>query len=218
MASLLLERNPELLADEKLEAPYREAPCNIEAEQALLGALLVNNEALSHIGDRLRPEHFYEPLHARIFEAIHKCHDKGLIANPVTLKHYFDQDQALLDIGGGAYLSKLAASATTVINIADYSRMVYDLALKRQLIGIGEDVVNVAYEHKVDKPALNQIEEAEQKLFTLSVEGTGDRGFKVLKHSLVAAIKHAEFAYKHNGVLGLTTGLIEMDKLLGGLQ
>ncbi len=216
MASLLLTANPE--SSDKVETPYREAPCNIEAEQALLGALLVNNEALAYVGDRLSPEHFYEPLHARIFEAIHKCHDKGLIANPVTLKHYFDQDQALADIGGGAYLAKMAASAITVINIADYSRMVYDLALKRQLIGIGEEVVNAAYEHKVDKPAMIQIEDAEQKLFNLSVEGVSDRGFRPLKASVIEAIKHAEHAYKHNGVVGLTTGLIEMDKLLGGLQ
>jgi replicative DNA helicase len=197
---------------------YREAPCNIEAEQSLLGALLVNNDALQHIGDQLRAEHFYEPLHARIFEAIHKFHDKGLIANPVTLKHFFDQDEALADIGGGAYLAKLAASAITVINIADYARMVYDLALKRQLITIGEDVVNTAFAHRIDIPATAQIESAEQKLFTLSIEGTGDKGFRALKHSVIGAIKHAEHAFKHQGVIGLTTGLIEMDKLLGGLQ
>ncbi len=218
MASILTA-NPELTDDESATpAPYREAPCNVEAEQSLLGALLVNNEALQHIGDQLRAEHFLEPLHQRIFEAIHKFHDKGLIANPITLKHYFDQDQALADIGGGAYLAKLASAAITVINIHDYGQLIYDLALKRQLIEIGEDVVNAAYEHKIDIPALNQIENAEQKLFHLSIEGTGDRGFRAIRHSVVDAIKHAEHAYKHNGVVGLTTGLIEMDKLLGGLQ
>src|SRR3954467_12661468 len=102
MASALLSADPELLENGgDKETPYREAPCNIEAEQALLGALLVNNDALQHIGDQLRSEHFYEPLHSRIFEAIHKFHDKGLIANPITLKHFFDQDEALADIGGG---------------------------------------------------------------------------------------------------------------------
>lgn len=219
MSSLLLEANPELHADDSvIDTPYREAPCNIDAEQALLGALLVNNMALQHIGDQLKAEHFYEPLHCRIFEAIQKFHDKGLIANPVTLKHYFDQDQALADIGGGAYLAKLAAAAVTVINISDYSHMIYDLALKRQLIGIGEEVVNTAYEHKVDQPALDQIESAEQKLFHLSLEGSGDKGFKAIRSSLVNAIKQAEFAYKHSGVVGVTTGLLELDKMLGGLQ
>ncbi|MDE3061040.1 MAG: replicative DNA helicase [Pseudomonadota bacterium] len=218
MVSLLLNANPELLAGEKIDAPYREAPCNIEAEQALLGALLVNNEALQHIGDQLRAEHFYEPLHARIFDSIQKFHDKGLIANPVTLKQFFDQDAALADIGGGAYLAKLAGAAVTVINIGDYSQMLYDLALKRQLIGIGEEVVNVAYQHQIDIPAMSQIENAEQKLFHLSIEGTGDRGFRPIKHSVIAAINHAEHAYKHQGVVGVTTGYIDMDKMLGGLH
>ncbi|MDX1975339.1 MAG: replicative DNA helicase [Rickettsiales bacterium] len=216
--AMLLSADPETPLDETGNELYRQPPANIEAEQALLGALLVNNDALQHIGDQLRADHFFEPLHQRIFEAIHKFHNKGLIANPVTLKHFFDQDAALADIGGGAYLAKLAAAAITVININDYSQMIYDLALKRQLITIGENVVNNAYQHQIDIPALNQIETAEQSLFSLSLEGTSDRGFRSIRHSVIGAIKHAEFAYKHNGVVGLTTGLLDMDKLLGGLQ
>ena len=214
MASLL-ELNPELAT---IETPYREAPSNVQAEQALLGALLVNNDALQYIGDQLKAEHFYEPLHSRIFDAIHKFNTKGLVANPVTLKHYFDQDEALTDIGGGAYLAKLAAAAVTVINISDYSQMIYDLALKRQLILIGGEVVNVAYQHQIDIPALTQIEEAEQKLFNLSMEGMGERGFRALKHSIVNAIKQAEHAFQHQGVVGLTTGLNDLNNMLGGLQ
>lgn len=208
-----------IAAPEVPEVPYRQPPCNIEAEQALLGALLVNNEALQHIGDQLRAEHFFEPLHVRIFEAIQKFHDKGLIANPITLKHYFDQDAALADIGGGAYLAKLAAAAITVINIGDYSQTIYDLALKRQLIGIGEEVVNTAYQHLMDQPAIRQIEEAEQKLFLLSTEGAGEGGFRAIRHSVNDAIKHAQFAFQHNGgVVGLTTGFIDLDKQLGGFH
>jgi len=220
MPSILLEQvSPDTLMAAEPAAAYREAPSNIEAEQSLLGALLVNNDALQHLGDNLRAEHFYEPLHSRIFEAIQKFHDKGQIANPVTLRHYFDQDEALADIGGGAYLAKLAASAITVINIGDYSRMIYDLALKRQLIGIGEEVVNTAYQHQIDIAAETQIEAAEQKLFHLSVEGGGgDKGFKALRHSVIGAIKHAEHAYKHQGVIGLTTGFIDLDRILGGLH
>jgi replicative DNA helicase len=205
-------------SNEPIAAEYRLAPCNIEAEQALLGALLVNNEALQHIGDMLTSQHFHEPLHARIFEAIQKFNDKGLIANPVTLKHYFDQDAALADIGGGAYLAKLAGAAITVINISDYSQSIYDLALKRQLITIGEEVVNTAFQNSIDVPANMQIESAEQKLFNLSLEGTGDRGFRAIRHSIIGAIKHAEFAYKHQGLVGITTGLADLDKMLGGLQ
>lgn len=220
MASLLLQSGETLPGDEDSpETPYRQAPSNVQAEQALLGALLVNNDAMQHIGDRLRAEHFYEPLHSRIFEAIQKFNDKGLIANPVTLKNYFDNDAALADIGGGAYLAKLAAAAITVINIADYSDMIYDLALKRQLIGIGEDVVNEAYEHQIDISASAQIEAAEQKLFSLSTQGTGETGFKAIKHSVINAIKHAEHAYKHNDQLvGVTTGFIDLDRILGGLH
>lgn len=223
MASLLLDPknipNPEDTASVDGAKPYREAPCNIEAEQSLLGALLVNNEALSRLGDMLMAEHFYEPLHARIFEAIRKFNDKGLIANPITLKHYFDQDAALADIGGGAYLAKLAGAAITVINISDYSSMIYDLALKRQLITIGEDVVNDAFLHTIDVGATTQIEAAEQKLFNLSLEGSGDKGFRSIKQSIIGSIKQAEYAFKNDGgVVGLTTGLLDMDKLLGGLQ
>lgn len=219
MQSVLLSATPEtILSTESESLSYREAPCNIEAEQALLGALLVNNEAMQHLGDQLAPAHFYEALHGRIFEAIQKFNSKGLIANPVTLKHFFDQDEALADIGGGAYLTKLAGLAVMVINISDYSQMIYDLALKRQLIGIGEEVVNVAYEHQIDIPANAQIEAAEQKLFNLSSEGSGDRGFRAIKHSLIGAIKQAEYAFKHDGVVGVTTGLMDMDKMLGGLQ
>jgi replicative DNA helicase len=215
--TLALETNPEFAAVSPAEN-YRQAPANVEAEQALLGAILVNNDALQHIGDSLRAEHFYEPLHRRIFDAIHKFNGKGQIANPVTLKHYFDQDEALSDIGGGAYLAKLAAAAVTVINIADYSHMIYDLALKRQLIAIGSDTVNNAYEHKIDIPALTQIEEAEQKLFLLSMEGAGERGFKPIRNSIINAIRQAEHAFKHQGVVGLTSGLRDLDNMLGGLQ
>jgi replicative DNA helicase len=219
MPSVLLSASPEtLLSADSESLQFREAPSNIDAEQALLGAILVNNEAMQYLGDQLRPEHFYEPLHGRIFDAIQKFNAKGLIANPVTLKHYFDQDEALADIGGGSYLTKLAGLAITVINISDYSQMIYDLALKRQLIHIGEEVVNVAYENQIDIPATSQIEAAEQKLFNLSTEGAGDRGFRSIKHSLIGAIKQAEYAFKHDGVVGVSTGLMDLDKMLGGLQ
>lgn len=220
MASLLFDDPTTLAQDASQDSvSYREAPCNIEAEQALLGALLVNNEALSRVGDALMAEHFYEPLHGRIFEAIRKFNDKGLVANPITLKHFFDQDQALADIGGGAYLAKLAGAAITVINISDYGRMIYDLALKRQLITIGEDIVNDAYLHQIDIPASTQLEAAEQKLFNLSIEGNGDKGFRSIRQSLIGSIQQAEYAFKNStGVVGLTTGFTDLDKMLGGLH
>ena len=123
---------------------YRSAPHNIEAEQALLGAILVNNEALYRVSDFLEPEHFFEPIHRGIFQISRDLIRAGKIATPVTLKTFVD---ASIDIGGmtvGQYLARLAAEATTIINAEDYGRTVYDLHIRRSLIQVGEDMVNVA--------------------------------------------------------------------------
>ena len=214
--------NDRVLALEPASSPAvtpRNAPYNIEAEQALLGAILLNNEALNHIGDQLAPEHFYEPVHTRIFAAIRKLNDRGHIANPVTLKHFFDQDPSLGDIGGGQYLARLASAAITIINVSDYSSMIYDLALKRELIKIGEEVVNTAYNQQIEMDASSQIEHAEQKLFNLASVGQGETGFNPLSIGLRAAINRAEFAYKNSGkVIGVSTGLADLDRMLGGMQ
>ena len=212
--------NSLVLSQGKNDDPhYRQAPHNLDAEQALIGAILINNEALNHLSDALRPEHFYERIHQKIFDAILKCYNRGLIASPVTLKHYFDQDEALEDIGGGQYLAKLAGAAVTIVNVRDYSQVIYDLALKRSLIGIGEQVVNTAYENDLDKPAELLIEDAEQHLFHLSTQGIGEKSFRALRHSLTAALHRAEAAYKNSGkIVGVSTGLRDLDKLLGGMQ
>src|SRR5208282_5986488 len=125
--------------------PPRFPPTNVEAEQALLGAILRNNLAHSRVADFLEPEHFSYGAHARIYAAISKLIDRGQIADPVTLKNLFDQDSALLEAGGAEYLAQLAARAVTIINAEDYGRRIHDLYLRRQLIGIGEDAVNDAF-------------------------------------------------------------------------
>jgi replicative DNA helicase len=137
---------------------YRTPPANIEAEQALLGAILVNNAAHSRVADFLLPEHFAEAVHGRIYERIGKLIERGQIANPVTLKNVFDQDGALAEIGGAAYLGRLAAAVITIINAEDYGRTIHDLYLRRQLIEIGETVVNDAYRHDAYVDAPKQIE------------------------------------------------------------
>ena len=119
---------------------YRTLPHNLEAEQALLGAILINNEALNQVATFLEPPHFYLPVHGRILEAILKMIERGQIASPVTLKHYFDNDDSLSDVGGAQYLARLAGSAVTIINAEHYGRAIYDLAMRRQLIGIGEEI------------------------------------------------------------------------------
>jgi replicative DNA helicase len=207
------------LAVDKDAPEYRQAPHNLQAEQALLGAILVNNVALNHINDHLRPEHFYEPVHQRIYGTIQRFHDRGQIANPVTLKHFFDQDQSLAEIGGGEYLAKLAGAAVAVINVTDYSDLIYDLALKRELITIGEEVVNNAYDLAEDEAASMQIERAEQQLFNLSSSGEGSSGFQPFRVSSGEAVERAERAIKRRGdVVGVSTGLTDLNRMLGGMQ
>lgn len=198
---------------------YRQIPHNPAAERELLGALLINNDVMTQIGDIIEAEHFYEPVHQRIFEAVQKFNDRGQIANPVTLKQYFDQDAALADIGGAQYLVKLAAEASAIINAADYARTIYDLALKRALISIGEEVVNDAFAHDIDIGAMQQIEQTEQKLFNLSTDGAVSKGFQALSIGVTRAIEIAEVAFKSDsGVIGLTSGLTDLDRKLGGLK
>ena len=129
---------------------YRTAPHNIEAEQALLGAILVNNEAFYRVSDFLEPRHFFEPVHQNIYEITGSLIRVGKIANPVTLKTFLPADVDIAGLTVSQYLARLAAEATTVINAEDYGRTVYDLSIRRDLITIGEDMVNLAYDAPVD--------------------------------------------------------------------
>ena len=212
---------PTVWPEARKEPPsaYRTPPHNYEAEQGLLGALLVNNTAYERVGDFLRPEHFADPAHGRIFAAIGKLIDRGQIANPVTLKALFDQDGALSEVGGAQYLVKLAASVVAIVNAEDYGRTVHDLFLRRQLIGVGEDMVNDAHKHELETSGVQQIELAEAKLFQLAENDSAERGFLTFSEAMTASIEMAEKAYKRDGKLtGVPTGLIEMDRLLGGLH
>ena len=198
---------------------YRSAPHNIEAEQALLGAILVNNEALYRVSDFLEPEHFFEPIHRGIFQISRDLIRAGKIATPVTLKTFVD---ALIDIGGmtvGQYLARLAAEATTIINAEDYGRTVYDLHIRRSLIQVGEDMVNVAYDAPVDFSPKLQIEDAERRLYDLAESGRYDGGFQRFANALTTAIDMAAHAFQRDGKLsGIATGLDDLDRMMGGLQ
>ncbi|MDY0871720.1 replicative DNA helicase [Dongia rigui] len=200
-------------------APTRTPPVNFEAEQALLGAVLANNLVYDRVNEFLRPEHFADPLHGRIYAAIGKLVERGQIANPVTLKNLFDQDGALSEIGGATYLVQLAQSVVTVINAEDYGRTIHDLYLRRQLIDLGEITVNEAYIHDTDVSAVQQIEAAEGKLFALAETGQTEGGPKDFKTIVVSALQMAEAAFKRDSHLtGVTTGLTDIDRKLGGLQ
>src|SRR3954451_11083599 len=198
---------------------YRSAPHNIEAEQSLLGAILVNNDAFYRVSDFLEAKHFFEPIHQTIFETAGSLIRMGKVATPVTLKTFVPADT---DIGGmtvSQYLARLAAEATTIINAQDYGRTIYELALRRDLIRIGEDMVNVAFDAPVDFAPRAQIEDAERRLYELAESGRYDGGFQRFAQAMKIALDMAANAYSRDGKLsGVATGLRDLDAKMGGLQ
>ena len=198
---------------------YRTPPHNFEAEMALLGAILSNNRAFDKVAEFLEAKHFADARHGRIFEAMKRLIDAGQIADPITLKNFFEADGALDDIGGSAYLARLAASVVSILNVEDYGRTVHDRALRRDLISIGEDVVNRAHGYELGLDALDQIEMAEENLYQLATSGDYEGDFTPFNTALREAINIAEAAYKRDGNLaGVATHLVDLDKQLGGLH
>jgi replicative DNA helicase len=214
-----LDSNVLKLAPDAGTPAYRSAPHNIEAEQSLLGAILVNNDAFYRVSDFLEPKHFFEPIHQTIFETAGSLIRMGKVATPVTLKTFVPADT---DIGGmtvGQYLARLAAEATTIINAQDYGRTIYELALRRDLIRIGEDMVNVAFDAPVDFAPRAQIEDAERRLYELAESGRYDGGFQGFAQAMKIALDMAANAYQRDGKLsGTATGLRDLDVKMGGLQ
>jgi len=197
----------------------RSPPWNSEAEQALLGAILANNKAYEKVSEFLLPSHFGDPIHAKIYTACGKLISRGQIANPVTLKNYFENDGELSAIGGTQYLARLAASVVTIANAQNYGQVIEDLYVRRELIGIGEDIVNEAYEAAIDVSAKEQLAGAEKKLFDLASLGAVEGGFESFDAAMYGALKLAEIAYKREGRLaGVSTGLLDLDDMLGGLH
>ncbi|WP_322990394.1 DnaB-like helicase N-terminal domain-containing protein, partial [Hoeflea sp.] len=198
---------------------FREAPSNIEAEQALLGAMLVNNDAFYRVSDFLKPSHFQEPLHRRIYEVGGDIIRMGKTANPVTIKTFLPSDAKVGDMTVAQYLARLATEAVTIINAEDYGRAIYDLAQRRSLISIGEDMVNIAYDAPLDMPPGTQIEDAERRLFELAETGRYDGGFQSFNDAVSMAIDMAGAAYQREGGLsGISTGISSLDARMGGLQ
>jgi replicative DNA helicase len=198
---------------------HRLPPANLEAEQALLGAILTNNRILEKVGEFLRPNHFAHPAHALIYEASVTLVERGHIANPVTLKDYLHHRAELEEVGGARYLAQLVDSVVTIINAEDYGYLIHDLHLRRELIAMGTDLVNDAFEATLESSAVSQIEGAERRLFELATTGQQESGPKTFKDSLIGAIHMAEQAHKRAGQLsGVPTLLIDLDKKLGGLH
>jgi replicative DNA helicase len=201
------------------EPTFRSAPHNIEAEQALLGAILVNNEAFYRVSDFLEAKHFFEPIHQRIYELASGLVRANKIATPVTLKTFLSGDIDIAGLSVNQYLARLAAEATTIINAQDYGRTIYDLSVRRDLIAIGEDMVNLAYDAPVDSTPSQHIEDAERKLYEIAETGRFDSGFQRFAQALTTAVDMAARAYQRDGNLsGLATGLTDLDARMGGLQ
>ena len=212
--------NVQPLEDSEQNLPsFRSPPHNFEAEKALLGAIFANNNAYDRVSGYLRPEQFADPVHGRIYDATSKLIERGQIADPITLRTFFERDGSIADVGGTRYLAEIAGSMVNVINAGEYGRTIYDLHLKRQLIELGEQIVNRAFTPEVEDDAMHQIGNAEQQLYDLATTGEIEGGFQEFKTSIITAIEMAEAAHKKDGKLsGVSTGLRDIDGLLGGLH
>ncbi|MDI9349925.1 MAG: replicative DNA helicase [Candidatus Symbiobacter sp.] len=201
-------------------------PANEAAEQALLGALLHNNRNLEKVSEILKPEYFSVRVHGRIYQYIKNVIDRGQVADPITLKPYFNNDPDLNgsqedanDYGGLGYLAVLAGSLIATVNVVDYAKQIQDLALRRELIGVADEITNRAHDPELDPDGVKQIELAEAELFNLAETGALEGGFVNFAVSAGASLKMAEAAYRRGGGLtGITTGFRDLDRLLGGLH
>ncbi len=201
------------------EPAITHAPANVEAEQALLGALLYDNAAFERIGDYLQARHFFEPFHQRLFTAIETNIRKGQLAEPILLAEQFSRDVGFEELGGIRYLADLVDRAPPAANAPDYAQAIYDLALRRDLIRIGGDIAAAASQGDAERSARDQIEAAELQLFNLAETGGVSQGFVNFADALHGAVTMAAEAHSRDGGLaGLSTGLIDLDAKIGGLH
>lgn len=197
----------------------RALPSNVQAEQMLIGAILINHDYLNLVSEFLRPSHFFEPLHQKIYNAIELITEKGLIATPVTLRSMLERDEIFQQLGGSDYLTKLVTISMMVINPLDYGKIIYDLAVRRNLIEIGETVVNDAYNASLEYDSSQQIENAEGKLYNLASEGVNEKSFVKIAASLSESLASINRAMKNSDhVIGISTGLIDLDAKLSGFH
>ena len=194
-------------------------PRNIEAEAALLGALMIDNRLVEDVQLKLKPDHFFEPVHGRIYEAILRLVDRNMIANPVTLRPMFEADEAMRELGGPAYLAQLTGSGAALIGARDFADQVYDLALLRELISVGRSMVERAVDTSETIDPKGQIEAAEVALYKVAEEGGEGGGTKSFLQATRMAVEQAEKAQNSGGrISGVTTGLEDVNHRTGGLQ
>src|SRR3954452_2731784 len=207
------------LAESASEPVSPSLPQNIEAEAALLGALMIDNRLVEDVQLKLRPDHFHEPVHGRIYEAILRMTDANRVATPVTLRPLFESDESIKEVGGPAYLAQLTGSGAAVIGARDFAQQIYDLALLRALIGVGRDLVEGALDTSEDVAPLAQIERAETELYKVAEEGGAEGRAQSFGEAAKASIRNAEAALNRGGGLtGITTGFGALNSRIGGLQ
>ncbi|SMQ69475.1 replicative DNA helicase [Altererythrobacter xiamenensis] len=201
------------------ESPTRTLPSNIEAEAAFLGAALIDNRVLEELRTPIRPDHFFEPLHQRIFERIIKLVDRNATASPVTLKPYFEGDEALKSLGGTSYLAQLTSDGAGLLAAGELAAQIYDLALLRELVSVGRGLVEGALDTSEEVAPMDKIAQAEADLFKVAEGATTGSEASSFKDAALTAIKMAEAAMNSGGGLsGKTTGLSSIDQKTSGLH
>jgi replicative DNA helicase len=195
-------------------------PSNLEAEQALLGSILVNNDIIDEISSIVSSSVFYDPAHVKIYEVIESLNNKGMIANPITLKNFFEKDNMLNEVGGTEYLVKLTRYSGSAKQAIDYAKIIHEMYLRRELVLISDklsdDTLNA---NSQEQDAENIIESTEKSLFDLAERGSFSQSFLKFNEALDQTIEMATLAMKSDqGIVGVPTGLTDLDEKLGGLH
>jgi len=194
-------------------------PSNIEAEQSLIGSVLVNNDIIDEISNIVTPGKFFDPIHRKIYETIENLNNKGMIANPITLKNYFENDSGLSEVGGVDYLVKLTRFSSSIKQAIDYAKIIHEMYVKRELIFISDGISEQAKDDQLEKTGENIIEHAEKSLFDLAERGNFSQSFLKFNQALDQTIEMATLAMKSDqGIIGVPTGLTDLDEKLGGLH
>ena len=194
-------------------------PSNIEAEQSLIGSVLVNNDIIDEISNIVNAGKFFDPIHRKIYEVIETLNNKGMIANPITLKNYFEKDSGLSEVGGVDYLVKLTRFSSSIKQAIDYAKIIHEMYVKRELIFISDGISDQAKDEQIEKTGENIIEDAEKSLFDLAERGNFSQTFLKFNQAIDQTIEMATLAMKSDqGIVGVPTGLSDLDEKLGGLH
>ena len=196
-----------------------ELPNNIEAEQSVIGSILVSNDILDDVSPIINYTKFYDPIHQKIFLAIENLISKGMLANPITLKNYFENDKNLIELEGHEYLVKITKFSTSLRQAIEYAKIIYDMHVRRELIKISETTIDNASNKNIDLPGEKIIEDSEKLLFDLAERGSFSKSFIKFDAALNQTIEMASKAFKSTeGIVGVPTGLTDLDDRLGGLH